>query len=120
MTYACETWSSTQGDEDQLQNFERKILRKIYGPVYNTDLKRFERRTNENLWQMYNKPNILEFLVRKRLEWAGYIWRAEGSLIKKVTENKLTGEKPRGRPRQRWYDAVEKVLKKVNLSLDMG
>lgn len=92
VTYACETWSSTQGDEEKLQNFERKILRKIYGPVYNNELKRFERRKNENLQQLYNKPSIRHFLIRKRLEWAGHVWRAEDMLIKKVTESKTTGK----------------------------
>jgi len=41
-------------------------------------------------------------------------------LIKKVTESKITGKRPRGRPRQRWYDRVEKYLKKINPLLDMG
>ena len=119
VTYACETWSSTQGDEERLQSFERKILRKVYGPVYNNDLESFQRRTNENLQQLYNKPSLRNFLARKRLEWAGHVWRAEGSLIKKVTENNLTGKRPRGRPRQRWYDTVKKTLKKINPLLDM-
>ncbi|KAL4104510.1 hypothetical protein QTP88_019805 [Uroleucon formosanum] len=120
VTYACETWSSTQGDEEKLQNFERKILRKIYGPVYNNELEKFERRKNENLQQLYNKPSIRHFLIRKRLEWAGLVWRAEDTLIKKVTESKITGKRPRGRTRQRWYDRVEKYLKKINPLLDMG
>ncbi|KAF0756767.1 Reverse transcriptase domain-containing protein [Aphis craccivora] len=30
--YACETWSTTRGNEQKLLIFERKILRKIYGP----------------------------------------------------------------------------------------
>jgi len=120
VTYACETWSSTQGDEEKLQNFERKILRKIYGPVYNNELERFERRKNENLQQLYNKPCLRHFLIRKRLEWAGHVWRAEDTIIKKVMESKKTGKRPRGRPRQRWYDRVEKDLKKINPLLDMG
>jgi len=49
VTYACKTWSSTQGDEEKLKSFERKV----YGPVYNNDLERFERRTNDNLWRLY-------------------------------------------------------------------
>jgi len=36
ITYACETWSSTKGDESRLAIFERKVLRNIFGPVYNT------------------------------------------------------------------------------------
>jgi len=66
--YAYEILSSTQGDEVKLQNFERK--RKIYGPVYNNDLKSFERKTNENLRQLYNKPSLPQFLIKERLEWA--------------------------------------------------
>jgi len=97
-----------------------KILRKIYGPVYNNELERFERRKNENLQQLYNKPSMRHFLIRKRMEWAGHVWRAEDTLIKKVTESKITGKRPRGRPRQRWYDRVEKDLKKINPLLDMG
>lgn len=31
--YACETWSTTQGDEEKLLTFERKILWKIHGPA---------------------------------------------------------------------------------------
>jgi len=31
--YACETWSTTQGDEEKLLIFERKVLRKIHEPV---------------------------------------------------------------------------------------
>jgi len=66
--YACETWSSTQGDKEKLQSFERKILRKIYGSVYNNDLERFERRTNENLWQFYKKPSL-----RTERGWNGQV-----------------------------------------------
>jgi len=38
ITYACETWSSTKGDDNRLAIFERKVLRNIFGPTYNTEL----------------------------------------------------------------------------------
>lgn len=53
----------------------------------------FERRTNENLQQLYNKPSLRQFLVRMKLEQAGHVWRAEGSLIKKSHEKQANGEK---------------------------
>jgi hypothetical protein len=36
-TYGSETWTLTKSDENSLRIFERKILRKIYGPVQEGD-----------------------------------------------------------------------------------
>jgi sorting nexin-29 len=41
-TYASETWASTKGDEEKLSSFENKMLRKLYGPVYNVNSGIFE------------------------------------------------------------------------------
>jgi hypothetical protein len=35
VSYAYFTWATTAGDENKLNVFERKVLRKMYGPVYN-------------------------------------------------------------------------------------
>jgi hypothetical protein len=37
VTYGCEAWILTNRDEPYLRIFERKILRKIFGPVQNED-----------------------------------------------------------------------------------
>jgi len=58
-------------------------------------------RKNTNLELLYNKPNIKYFLKAKRMEWAGHVWRTEGSIIQKVLINNLTSKHPRGRQRQR-------------------
>jgi len=34
-TYGCEAWTLTNRDEQYLRIFERRILRKIFGPVQN-------------------------------------------------------------------------------------
>jgi hypothetical protein len=33
VTYGCETWVLNQSNKERLDIFERRILRKIYGPV---------------------------------------------------------------------------------------
>jgi hypothetical protein len=33
VTYGAETWTLTDMEENALRRFERKVLRKIYGPV---------------------------------------------------------------------------------------
>ena len=37
VTYGCEAWTLTNWDEQYLRIFERRILRKIFGPVQNED-----------------------------------------------------------------------------------
>jgi len=96
--YACETWSTTQGDEEKLLTFERKVLRKIYGPIRNQN-REYGRRKNDELERLYNKPNIGLFLKAKRLEWAGHVWRAGESVIRNVLIRNPTKKRPRGRPR---------------------
>lgn len=46
VTYACETWSTIQGDEEKLITFERQVLRKIQGPVRNQNGE-YERQKND-------------------------------------------------------------------------
>jgi len=36
---------------------------------------------NSNLESPYNKSNIKAFLKSKRVEWAGYVWQAEGKIF---------------------------------------
>jgi hypothetical protein len=37
VTYGCEAWTLTNRDKQNLRIFERRILRKIFGPVENRD-----------------------------------------------------------------------------------
>jgi hypothetical protein len=37
VTYGAETWAATESELQKLLIFERKILRKIYGPVKDRD-----------------------------------------------------------------------------------
>lgn len=82
--------------------------------MFNVDLGVFERRKNEDLQRLYNKPNICKYLSSKRLEWAGHVWRAEGCLIRKVFDGNMNGKRPIGRPRQRCFDTVNKDLTRVD------
>jgi len=71
--YGCETWSTTKGDEGKLLRFERKILRRIYGPMRDPDNREYERRKNTDIEKLFNKLNIQSFLISKRLEWGGHV-----------------------------------------------
>jgi hypothetical protein len=63
LSYGCETWSVTNGDEEKLMTFERKILRCIYGP--NIENGKYRRRTDNEIYKTFSKPNIKSFIRSK-------------------------------------------------------
>jgi len=46
-------WDTTKSDEEKLKIFERKILRKIHGPIYNTEAQKWETRSNNQINELY-------------------------------------------------------------------
>lgn len=112
--YGYKIWSTIKRNETKLLTFERKVLRRIYDHIYNTETGQYERRTNANTERIFNGPNIQKYLVSKRLEWAGHIWRDKDSLMIQVVVFKLNKTRPRGRPRQRWLDRVKNYLIQVD------
>jgi hypothetical protein len=65
LTYGCETRTSTKADELALSTFERKVLRKTYGPGYERGEWRI--RYNQELYQLYKIPNITRVLKIAKL-----------------------------------------------------
>jgi hypothetical protein len=52
VTYGAETWTISAADENDLRVFERKAVRRIYGPV--TEGERWRIRSNEN-WKRFSE-----------------------------------------------------------------
>jgi uncharacterized Rossmann fold enzyme len=74
-----------------LNTFERKILRRIYGPTY-------EGGWNNELYSLYKESNIVEDIKIRRLEWAGHIITMEEEMIpKKGSKRKLPYHKTSGK-----------------------
>jgi hypothetical protein len=68
-----------------LNTFERKILRRIYGPIHEGGC--WRPRWNNELYSLYKEPNIVEDINIRRLEWAGHIMRMEEERIQKKVLN---------------------------------
>jgi len=86
--YKCETWSTTKGDEEELLRFERKVLRRIYGPTRTQITENLNEEKIQVLpIQLFNRPNIRNFLKCQQIEWAEHVWRAKQELINNVISN---------------------------------
>jgi hypothetical protein len=81
VTYGSETWCPTANDERSLRTRERKVLRKIYGPVYDNGIWRI--RTNKELMALYQELDIVTEIKKARLRWVAHVERmSEDRVIK--------------------------------------
>jgi hypothetical protein len=106
LTYGAETWVLPKQDEHRLSVFERKIHRRIYGPVM--DQGKWQIRTNQELYQLCGENDIAKFCKLSRLRWAGHVIRQDDDdlLSRRVLLSKPGGRHPRGRPKLCWEDGV--------------
>jgi hypothetical protein len=71
LCYGSVTWTLTQAAEQMLNTFERKMLRRIYGPIQEGGC--WLPRWNNELYSLYKEPDIVEDVKIRRLGWAGHI-----------------------------------------------
>jgi hypothetical protein len=100
--------------ERALPVFERKILRKIYGPVKEKELWRIRR--NDELEAIIKGENIVRFIKCQRIRWLCHIERMQDTAIPKKMYGKLYATRRRGRPKIRCLDDVSMDLRKMGLN----
>lgn len=113
-TYGSETWNLTVNDANRLRVFERKIVRRIFGPLCEHGEWRI--RNNAEIEQLLNKEDIVRFIKSQRLRWMGHVVRmTEDRMPKRMYKATMTGRRIQGRPRSRWRDEVESDLRKMKV-----
>jgi hypothetical protein len=71
VTYACETWILKETIINRLMVFERKVLRKIFGPTNENGIWRMK--TNQELDKIIKHKSIINFIRAQRLGWLGHV-----------------------------------------------
>ncbi|PSN51023.1 hypothetical protein C0J52_07453 [Blattella germanica] len=80
VTYSVKTWVLNKEDENAIRIFERKIIKRIYG------------------------PDLVRFMKSLRLRWIGHVERMEdGRMPKRLIHNDIVRLRKRGRPRKSDY-----------------
>ena len=73
-------------------------------------------RTNEELYTLYEDPTVVAEIKRGRLRWAGHLERmTDGRAARTVHHQRPRGKRLRGRPRQRWLEAIESDLQNLGV-----
>jgi hypothetical protein len=67
LTYASETLTLTKRERKQLNIFERKVYRRIIGPVYDNEKENWRVLTNKEIYAIVKIPSITETIRLHRL-----------------------------------------------------
>jgi hypothetical protein len=106
-------------EEHRLRVFERRVLRRIFGPKRDEVTGDWRRLHNKELNGRYSSPNIVRVMKSRRVRWAGHVARmAEGSGVYRVLVGKPEGRRPLGRPRRRWEDNIRMDIQEVGLGCE--
>jgi hypothetical protein len=66
LMHGCEKWSIIEKDKLMLHMQEKKMLRKVYGPVTEESICRIG--TNQKLRELHKTPDSAAHIKRRRLE----------------------------------------------------
>jgi len=95
LTYGCEAWTLRNEDCQRIATFERRILRRIFGPNKEEDGS-YRSRYNAELEALANGKTVIRFVKSQRLRWLGHLIRIpENRAVKKIFQLKMFGTRRR-------------------------
>ena len=115
LLYGAVAWTVLSTDAAALRVFERKVLRKIFGPVRVGD--DFRIRYNSELYELLNDMDVVQRINIQRLRWLGHVVRMEEDApARRVFDAEICGSRRRGRPCIRWKDQIEEALSSIGVT----
>lgn len=102
-----------RGDNEKLRLFESIVLRKIYESVFNNTEQKQEIRDNVQLYQLYKREHVVQFIRRTRTKCAGHVWQADGSVLKIAMIFLVRRKEPKDRPWKRQKGGVDEFLVEI-------
>jgi len=101
-------------EEHRLRVFEKRVLRRVFGPTRDEVTGEWRKLHNEELRDLYSLPNIVRVVKSRRMRWAWHVARmGERRGVRRVLVGKPEGKRPLGRPRRRWEDNIKMDFREV-------
>jgi hypothetical protein len=90
--------SLTLREEHRLRVFEKRVLRRIFGPKRDEVTGGWRKLHNEELHGLYSSSSIIRVIKARRMRWAGYVARmGEVRDAYNILIGRPEGRKPLGR-----------------------
>jgi hypothetical protein len=106
-----EIWPVTEMDMIRLNIRERKILRRLYGPVVEEEVWRIT--TKGELRELCKNLDIVTDTEKKTLGWIGYLGKVDRErVLNEIFESESKG---RRRTRLRWLEDFEQDLQEMKV-----
>jgi len=100
--YGCESWTVKKSDEERINAFEMKCLRRVLRVAWT------EKRTNEWVLKKAGVDRMLLSNIKERkMGYYGHIIRKKGNCLEKdLIQGTMPGGRGRGRPSMKWMDNI--------------
>ena len=106
--YEAECWPTRVEEENILEKTEMRMLRRIKGVTVKDKMK------SEDIRKELGVGSIKSKAKESRLRWFGHVHRREHeSNLRQVMTMEILGRRPRGRPRGRCRDLVNRVMREL-------
>jgi hypothetical protein len=116
LTYGAEVWQIPTREIHKILSTEMIVLRK------SARKSKMERIKNEHIKEIMGvkwKPDIIDIIKKKRLQWYGHVKRIPEDRIPKLIMEWIPWERrKRGRPRKTWKEGVQVAMTTRNLEPD--
>ena len=115
MVYGAEVWQIHTTEINKIVSTEMDVLR-------SARKSRMERIRNEHIEQIMgvkDKPDIIDIIQKKRLQWYGHVKTMSKDRISKLIMDWIPRERRKiGRPRKTWMEGVQAAMTTRNLEPD--
>jgi hypothetical protein len=89
--YGCDIWCLKE--ENRLRVFEKRVLRRIFGPMRCKMARSLRKLHNEELHNLSTSSSIIRRIKLRRMRWAGHV----ALMGKKRNAYRMLVEKPDGK-----------------------
>jgi hypothetical protein len=94
--------------------FENKVLRKIFGRKRDEVISSWRKLHNDELHNLHSLPSIIRTNMSRKVRWAGHVaCVGEKRNAFWILVGKPEGNRPLGKPKQRWEDNIKMDLREM-------